>query len=80
VPIDKTLCLVDCLDIVNANRRLETYKVTVNPDGIRAVFCHPAFPATGCFAGIAPVVGLQSRSEIYFGVCSVPNLKIHWHE
>jgi len=41
VPIDKTFGLVDCLGIVSAKQPLETHKVTVNPNGVRPVLCHP---------------------------------------
>jgi hypothetical protein len=41
VPIDKTFGFADCLDIISANQRLETYKVTVNPHTICPVLSHP---------------------------------------
>jgi hypothetical protein len=45
---DKAFRLLDCLGIVGANQRLEPYKMTVAPDGISPVLCHPVVPTAGC--------------------------------
>jgi hypothetical protein len=43
----KALGLLDCFDVVGANQRIESYEMTVAPDGVGPVLCHPKVPTVG---------------------------------
>jgi hypothetical protein len=46
VPSDKALCLLDSFGVVGTNQRLEPVKMSIVPDDVGSVFCHPESPLT----------------------------------
>ncbi|HYS90594.1 MAG TPA: hypothetical protein VEN78_37200, partial [Bradyrhizobium sp.] len=61
--IDKRLCRIDRLGIIGAGQRLDCYKMTVAPYGVRPVLCHPrALPPSVFCKHQAPVVESASHS------------------
>ena len=76
--IDTSSHLVDCLGIVSANKRLETYYTTVNSNGVSPILCHPRLPNHRMFESIVPVMGVGIPIIKSFRCLFGPGLKIDW--